>query len=64
MSLRFNAINHLLTNADTKIDASLKVTGIFGSNVFTLKVAREVLSDEALKVYSPLSRQGRKLTGP
>lgn len=50
MSLRFNAINHLLTNADTKIDASLKVTGIFGSNVFTLKVAREVLSDEAFKV--------------
>ncbi|HQW42784.1 MAG: glutamine synthetase III [Chitinophagaceae bacterium] len=61
MSLRFNAINHLLTNADTKIDASLKVTGIFGSNVFTLKVAREVLSDEAFKSLQSSIKAGQKI---
>ena len=61
MSLRFNAINHLLTNADTKIDASVKITGIFGSNVFTLKTAREFLSDEAYKSLQASIKAGQKI---
>ena len=61
MSLRFNAINHLLTNADTKVDASIKVTAIFGSNVFTLKTAREFLSDEAYKSLQSSIKAGQKI---
>ncbi len=61
MSLRFNAINHLLTNADTKVEASVKVTEIFGSNVFTLKVAREFLSDEAYKSLQSSIKAGQKI---
>ena len=49
MSLRFNAINNLSTSTDTKVDASPKITALFGSNVFSLKTAREFLSDEAYK---------------
>ena len=47
MSLRFNAIQNLSTG--TEVNGSTKVTGIFGSSVFTLKTAREYLSDEAYK---------------
>ena len=61
MSLRFNAINHLLTNADTKIEASVKITDIFGSNVFTLKIAREFLSDEAYKSLQSSIKAGQKI---
>lgn len=61
MSLRFNAINHLLTNADTKVDASTKITGVFGSNVFTLKVAREFLSDEAFKSLQSSIKASQKI---
>ncbi|MEI2738280.1 MAG: glutamine synthetase III [Chitinophagaceae bacterium] len=61
MSLRFNAINHLLTNADTKIEASTKITGVFGSNVFTLKVAREFLSDEAFKSLQSSIKASQKI---
>ena len=32
-----------------KLISTNKITGIFGSNVFTLKTAREFLSDEAYK---------------
>ncbi|MBI5856865.1 MAG: glutamine synthetase III [Sphingobacteriales bacterium] len=49
MSLRFNAIQNLSTNAADKTDGSSKITAIFGSNVFNLKTAREFLSDEAYK---------------
>ena len=49
MSLRFNAIENLSSQSIPKTDATPKITGIFGSNVFTLKVAREFLSDEAYK---------------
>ena len=31
MSLRFTAINNLLTNSDTKVAGSSKITEIFGS---------------------------------
>jgi glutamine synthetase len=38
-----------MTNGHSKIEGTAKITGIFGSNVFTLKTAREFLSDEAFK---------------
>ncbi len=61
MSLRFTAINNLLTNADVKVDASAKITSIFGSNVFTLKIAREFLSDEAFKSLQSSIKAGQKI---
>ena len=61
MSLRFNAINNLSTNIDVKVDASAKITSIFGSNVFTLKIAREFLSDEAYKSLQSSIKAGQKI---
>ncbi|MEP6513296.1 MAG: glutamine synthetase III [Parafilimonas sp.] len=50
MSLRFLAINNLSTDAHKPhLTGSSKITDIFGENVFTLKKAREYLSDEAYK---------------
>ncbi|HEY6975698.1 MAG TPA: glutamine synthetase III [Chitinophagaceae bacterium] len=50
MSLRFQAINNLTNEPlDVKVEGSTKITAIFGENVFTLKTAREYLSDEAYK---------------
>lgn len=49
-NLRFDAINHLSTETNgVAVPSSKKITGIFNENVFTLKVAREFLSDEAYK---------------
>ena len=61
MSLRFNAINNLSTNTDVKVDASAKITAIFGSNVFSLKIAREFLSDEAYKSLQSSIKAGQKI---
>jgi glutamine synthetase len=49
MSLRFNAIQNLSISTESEIESSAKITAIFGSNVFTLKTAREFLSNEAYK---------------
>src|ERR1700746_3624681 len=49
MSLRFNAINNLSTSQETDVQGSTKITAIFGENVFTLRAARQFLSDEAFK---------------
>jgi len=50
MSLRFQAINNLTNEPlEVKVEGSAKITAIFGENVFTLKTAREYLSDEAYK---------------
>src|SRR6266536_1823493 len=50
MSLRFQAINNLTNETlEVKVEGSTKITAIFGENVFTLKTAREYLSDEAYK---------------
>ena len=48
-SLRFKAIDNLRSNSDISVKGSTKITGIFGENVFTLKTARQFLSDEAYK---------------
>lgn len=61
MSLRFNAINNLSTNPDVKVEGAVKITGIFGSNVFTLKTAREYLSDEAYKSLQASIKAGQKI---
>ncbi len=62
MSLRFDAINQLNTASKAVcVPASAKITGIFGENVFTLKTAREFLSDEAYKSLTGSIRGGKKI---
>ena len=61
-SLRFNAIHNLTANPiSVNVKGSKKITGIFGENVFTLKTAREFLSDEAYKSLVG-SIKSRKMT--
>ena len=60
MSLRFKAISNLSTSANGEQKGS-KVTSIFGSNVFTLKTAREYLSDEAYKSLIGSIKAGQKI---
>lgn len=61
MSLRFNAINNLVTSANPQVEGSAKITGIFGSNVFSLKTAREFLSDEAYKSLQSSIKASQKI---
>src|SRR6195952_879707 len=62
MSLRFTALNNITyNNTTTTVEASTKVTGIFSQNVFTLKTAREYLSDEAYKSLVASSKNGKKI---
>src|SRR6185436_268541 len=60
-SLRFKAINDLTHSNGTPVDGSAKITGIFGENVFTLKTAREFLSDEAYKSLLASIKGGKKI---
>ncbi len=62
-TLRFKAINNLSasTNGHKKVQGSSRITAIFGENVFTLKVAREFLSDEAYKSLTTSIRGGKKI---
>ena len=43
------------------IPGAAKITAIFGENVFTLKTAREFLSDEAYKSLLASIRNGKKI---
>ncbi|MFM2339328.1 MAG: hypothetical protein RL115_2521 [Bacteroidota bacterium] len=61
MSLRFNALNNLLKKDAIQVESPLKITGIFGSNVFTLKTAREFLSDEAYKSLQSSIKTNQKI---
>ncbi|MEO5592863.1 MAG: glutamine synthetase III [Chitinophagaceae bacterium] len=62
MSLRFKALNNISYNKQTNtVEASAKVTAIFSQNVFTLKTAREFLSDEAYKSLVNSSKGGKKI---
>ncbi|MCU0321120.1 MAG: glutamine synthetase III, partial [Chitinophagaceae bacterium] len=61
MSLRFSAISSLSTSEEKTFQASAKITSIFGENVFTLKTAREYLSDEAYKSLSASIKGGKKI---
>ena len=60
-SLRFKAINDLTHSNGTPVDGSAKITGIFGENVFTLKTAREYLSDEAYKSLLTSIKGGKRI---
>ncbi|HEX6915824.1 MAG TPA: glutamine synthetase III [Chitinophagaceae bacterium] len=62
MSLRFDAINRLNNSSGSvKVANPAKITAIFGENVFTLKTAREFLSDEAYKSMVGSIRGGKKI---
>ncbi|HRG22755.1 MAG TPA: glutamine synthetase III [Chitinophagaceae bacterium] len=61
MSLRFNAIHGLSSKSDVLVDGAAKITAIFNSNVFTLKTAREFLSDEAYKSLQSSIKAGHKI---
>lgn len=60
-SLRFNAINHLTGLKEVKVEGSDKITSIFGENVFSMKTAREFLSDEAYKSLTASIKSGKKI---
>jgi glutamine synthetase len=60
-SLRFKAIDNLATNPETQLPGSSKITAIFGDNVFTLKTARQFLSDEAYKSLLASIKGGKKI---
>jgi glutamine synthetase len=60
-SLRFKAIDNLTTTAESQIPGAAKITAIFGENVFTLKTAREFLSDEAYKSLNASIKGGKKI---
>jgi len=60
-SLRFKSIDNLSTNAEGKVAGPSKITAIFNENVFTLKTAREFLSDEAYKSLQQSVKGGKKI---
>lgn len=62
MSLRFRALDNLARQSEErKVEGSAKVTAIFCQNVFTLKTAREFLSDEAYKSLIASIRGSKKI---
>lgn len=60
-SLRFKAIDNLQARQDVNVKGAAKITAIFGENVFTLKVARQFLSDEAYKSLVASIKGGKKI---
>ncbi|MEP7110134.1 MAG: glutamine synthetase III, partial [Ferruginibacter sp.] len=60
-SLRFKAIHNLRSNPGLTVKSSSRITAIFGENVFTLKTARQFLSDEAYKSLVSSIRGGKKI---
>ncbi|XVJ66028.1 MAG: glutamine synthetase type III [Lacibacter sp.] len=60
-SLRFKAIDNLRVQPDAQAGDSTKITAIFGENVFTLKTAREYLSDEAYKSLVASVKGGKRI---
>src|SRR6187397_260996 len=61
MSLRFNAINNLSSAQEVQVKNPTRITAIFGESVFTVKTAREFLSDEAYKSLVGSIRAGQKI---
>ena len=61
-SLRFTAIKNVAKNAiNYEVKSNEKITSIFNENVFTIKVARHYLSDEAYKSLISSTRGGKKI---
>ena len=62
MSLRTDAVNHVSHFKPESPDIkSAKITGVFGESVFTIKTAREYLSDEAYKSLVTSIKGGKKI---
>ena len=62
MSLRFSAIGNMNNEGNgVPISAGSKITAIFNESVFTVKTAREFLSDEAYKSLVTSIRGGKKI---
>jgi glutamine synthetase len=61
MSLRFNAINNLSSVQEVQVENPTRITAIFGESVFTIKTAREFLSDEAYKSLVGSIKAGQKI---
>ena len=62
MSLRFQAIGTLKAESGAGSTlGSAKITSIFGENVFTVKTAREFLSDDAYKSLVTSIKGGKKI---
>ena len=60
--LRFKAIDNLTSaKVDVKVISPIKVTTAFGENVFTTKVAREYLSEDAFKSLQNSIKSGQKI---
>ncbi len=60
-SLRFKAIDNLKNQQSPDVAGPTKITAIFGENVFTLKIAREFLSDEAYKSLLTSVKGGKRI---
>jgi len=60
-SLRFKAIDNLTAGSEGKDAAPSRITAIFGENVFSLKTAREYLSDEAYKSLVNSMKSGHRI---
>ncbi len=61
-SLRSHALENLTSNpVEVKVSGSSKITAIFNENVFTLKVARKFLSDDAYKSLVASVKSGKKI---
>jgi glutamine synthetase len=61
MSLRFDAIRQLTEKNNVQVGAPNKTTSFFAANVFTMKTAREFLSDEAFKSLRASVKAGHKI---
>jgi glutamine synthetase len=61
-SLRFTAVKNVSKNSVTyEVKSSEKITSIFNENVFTMKVARHYLTDDAYKSLNASIRGGKKI---
>ncbi len=61
-SLRFKAIHNLTSSKEgIRVESPAKITAIFGESVFTLKTAREFLSDDAYKSLANSIKSGQKI---
>jgi glutamine synthetase len=60
-SLRLNAVKNISEHTEGVKVASQKITAIFQENVFTIKTARELLSDEAYKSLVTSIKGGKKI---
>lgn len=61
MSLRISALNSIPTTKEQPGKITPKITAVFGSHVFSLKTAREYLSDEAYKSLVASIKAGQKI---